>query len=441
MRAMVRTFLTAPFSGRTLREGTYLVAGFAIALVSLPLLAAALFAGGLLAVTVVGIPLLAATVVACRGVGIAERWLQSELLGTPLAPPPPFRLRPSLLGGLRSAFTDLTGWRAMAYIVVSFPLKVVGTYAVAMTWLVGLGCLTHPLWWRVGDGQVDADGVVHQSSMQFGDVYIDTWPRALLVALGGLVIVLLAPWPMRALVWLQSRLAGALVGRGQLTERVDELERTRAHAVDDSATTLRRIERDLHDGTQARLVALAMQLDMARESLVDLDDPSASGARDLLDTAHRNATEAITELRDVTRRIHPPVLDRGLDAALATLAARSPVPTTLRTDVPQRPSPAVETIAYFCVAELLTNVARHASAHHASVDVVLDPSEPSGSSASSGSSLRVVVVDDGHGGARAREGGGLSGLRDRVRTIDGEMFVQSPDGGPTRVEIVLPVGS
>jgi signal transduction histidine kinase len=159
-------------------------------------------------------------------------------------------------------------------------------------------------------------------------------------------------------------------------------------------------------------------------------DDSLVQARDLLDTAHRNATEAIVELRDVTRSIHPPALDKGLDVALATLTARSAVPASVRTELMARPSPAIETIAYFCVAELLTNAAKHSGARRVAVDVTGGPSV-----------VRLLVSDDGSGGAVLRPGGGLAGLAERVRTVDGSLSISSPAGGPTVITIELPAGT
>jgi signal transduction histidine kinase len=194
---------------------------------------------------------------------------------------------------------------------------------------------------------------------------------------------------------------------------VRDLERTRAHAVEDSAERLRRIERDLHDGAQAQIVAVAMKLGLAKEKLGGGTEgaggpPDVKRALELVDTAQRTATEAIAELRGLARGIHPAVLDVGLDAALATLTARSAVPTELIVDVPQRPASAIETIAYFCVAELLANVAKHGRARHAVVEAVQVPGM-----------LRVRVTDDGVGGVRVEAGSGLQGLVDRVRTDDG----------------------
>jgi signal transduction histidine kinase len=232
--------------------------------------------------------------------------------------------------------------------------------------------------------------------------------------------------------WLIRRL---LTGR-PLSERVRELQASRAQAVDDTAALLRRVERDLHDGAQARLVAVAMQLGLAREKLApdgegdagDADPDRLDRARELIDAAHRGAKEALTELRDLARGIHPPALDHGLAEALATLAARSAVPATLTADVPVRPTPAIETIAYFCAAELLANVAKHSGADRAAIGVTAD-----------GAALRLSVTDDGAGGAVLRPGGGLAGLAQRVAVVDGALAVSSPDGGPTVVTVDLPL--
>jgi signal transduction histidine kinase len=222
--------------------------------------------------------------------------------------------------------------------------------------------------------------------------------------------------------------------------RVRELEQSRTTLVDDSAARLRRIERDLHDGAQAQMVAVAMKLGLAMEKLrgiagTGLADTGPADTRpadlvrvlELVDAAHRGAKEAIVELRDLARGIHPPVLDRGLGTAVATLAARSDVPIELFVDLPERPSAAIETIAYFCAAELLTNVAKHSGARHATLEVVLAPGL-----------VRVRVSDDGNGGARVESRGGLAGLAERVRTVDGSLQVSSPPSGPTVVTVELP---
>jgi signal transduction histidine kinase len=220
----------------------------------------------------------------------------------------------------------------------------------------------------------------------------------------------------------QTRIAAA-------AERARELQERRATAVDESAARLRRIERDLHDGAQVRLTALAMTLGEIKESL----EAGAGGADDaghlrmLADAAHRNAKETIAELRDLARGIHPAVLDRGLEAALSALAQAGTIPVRLNVSIRARPSPAIEAIAYFCAAELLANAAKHSGASRATISV----SDQDGG-------LLMTVADDGTGGACLSPGGGLAGLLERVQTVDGRLAADSPPGGPTVITIELP---
>ena len=212
-------------------------------------------------------------------------------------------------------------------------------------------------------------------------------------------------------------------------QRARELQDRRARAIDESAARLRRIERDLHDGAQVRLAALAMTLGEIKEDL----DPAPSRPADrertrmLVSAAHQNAKETLAELRDLARGIHPPVLDRGLGAALSSLAETSAVRVELGVTSTEPPSPAIAAMAYFCVAELLANVAKHGGASHATISVS-DRDER----------LRLMVTDDGAGGAQLAPGGGLAGLLERVQTVDGQLDVTSPPGGPTVVTIELP---
>ena len=254
----------------------------------------------------------------------------------------------------------------------------------------------------------------------------------------GVVLLASAPWtgPLALLGLLP--LAGAAlifwtVYRLQQDSvlRVRELEQSRSHVVEDSAARLRRIERDLHDGAQAQMVAVAMKLGLAREKLGGALNgtvrPDLERVLELVDAAHRGAKEAIAELRDLARGIHPPELDHGLGAALTTLAARSGVPVELVVDLPERPAGAIETIAYFCTAELLANVGKHSGARHATLEAVY-----------TGGLLRVRVSDDGSGGARPEARGGLAGLAERIGTVDGRLQISSPSGGPTVVTVELP---
>jgi signal transduction histidine kinase len=223
----------------------------------------------------------------------------------------------------------------------------------------------------------------------------------------------------------------SLLGPSAASKRIEALEETRALAVEDSAASLRRIERDLHDGAQARLVGLAMSLGLAKEELEnDNSQEALARARQLVESAHREAKGTIVDLRDLARGIHPPALDNGLPDALSTLGARCAIPTAVRVDLPDRPTQAVESIVYFCTAELLTNAVKHSGARQATVDV-----------RSAGGQIYLRVGDDGAGGAAAgRAGGsGLAGLTDRIATVDGRMSIDSPDGGPTLITIEIPV--
>ncbi len=253
------------------------------------------------------------------------------------------------------------------------------------------------------------------------------------------VLLLAAVHWLGPLTWLAALpLAGAAlifwtVDRLQQESlrRVRELEQSRAHLVDDSAARLRRIERDLHDGAQAQMVAVTMKLGLAIKKLGGTADGTGQTDLDrvleLVVAAHRGAKQAITELRDLARGIHPPMLDQGLGIALTTLAERSDLPVELDIDLPERPSAAIETIAYFCAAELLTNVTKHSGARHATLEAVHVPGL-----------LRMRISDDGCGGARVEARGGLAGLADRIRTVDGALQISSPPGGPTVVAVELP---
>jgi signal transduction histidine kinase len=243
-------------------------------------------------------------------------------------------------------------------------------------------------------------------------------------------LLLAAPWLARAVARADEAAGRALLGpsRGEeLAMRVESLARSRAEIVAATDAERRRIERDLHDGTQRRLVSLAMHLGMARERLTDAPEP----VRQVIEQAHDEATEALAELRQLVRGLHPAVLDdRGLDAALSGIAANAPLPVRLRVDVATRCAPAIEAVAYFVVSEALTNVVKHAGASRAEVTVER-----------TGDRLRVVVADDGHGGATLEPDGGLRGLAQRAAAVDGTLTLDSPPGGPTTITVELPCGS
>ena len=429
-------------------------------LLAIPLFAftaVALAVGLALSVSLAGLPLLALSLRAARRLGEACRRLANRELAPraerprvfplkrerPIDPPPPLQPQPGFTGWIRASLTDQVGWRACGYLLLKLPIALLGAIGLVYILAWGVGYSTFPVWWEL----------LHALAAHGDAVQVPGWlawwtPNPVLVAQSvpslavsfalvpaGLFALIWSPWIVSGCNDLDRRLAARTLGP-PLTQRVRDLEETRASAVDDSAVRLRRIERDLHDGAQAQMVAVAMKLGLAREKLGGAADGTADGwtaqvdlerALELVDAAHRSAKEAILELRDLARGIHPPVLDHGLGTALATLGARSGLPVEVITDLPERPSAAIETIAYFCAAELLANVAKHSGARHATIEAVHVPGL-----------LRVRVSDDGAGGARARDGSGLAGLAERLRTVDGTIQISSPRGGPTVVTVEMP---
>jgi signal transduction histidine kinase len=318
--------------------------------------------------------------------------------------------------GLRAAWTHAPTWRAIGYQVVHLPLGAL-TFACAISGLGGaLALMTMP-WWLTRVPAKRADLVV---------LTVSDHHTAWAVAGSGVAVAAIAFGLTYALTSAEGALAQSLLGPSarELARRVDVLQQSRARVVDAADTERRRIERDLHDGAQQRLVALAMNLGRARARYDD--DPNA--AREMLEEAHNDAKLALAELRDLTRGLHPAVLsDRGLDAALSGLAARSPVPVTLDVAVEPRCSPTIEAVAYFVVSEALANVAKHSHATAARVTARRDDGL-----------LRLVIEDDGVGGAHATPGSGLSGLADRVGGVDGSLRIDSPPGGPTSLLVEMP---
>jgi signal transduction histidine kinase len=258
----------------------------------------------------------------------------------------------------------------------------------------------------------------------------DTWHEVIPVAVAGVILLPLAPWVIRGVAALDAAVArwGLSPSRTEaLEEQIDTLRETQARSVDIAIADRRQIERDLHDGAQQRLLALGMELGMALEKF----DSDPDAARELVGDAHREARRAVAELRNLARGIHPAVLtDRGLDAALSALAARSPVPVHLEVELRERSPASIEATAYFIVAEALTNAARYAKASAVDVRVQLV-----------GDRLRIEVADDGVGGAEELPGGGLAGLADRASSVEGSLRLTSPVGGPTIVAAELPCAS
>ncbi|MFD3554681.1 histidine kinase [Streptomyces goshikiensis] len=310
-------------------------------------------------------------------------------------------------------------WRQYAYHLLVSPLMGLGGALLVLVWAGGFaGASVYGWVWALPPGR---------SSLGLAGAYD-------LVTATGILLLLAAPWLAALLTRLDSAAAATLLGPNrarELERRVEDLAESRAGVLDAADLERRRIERDLHDGAQQRLVALAMNLGIARATLPDLPPE----AKAVIDEAHREAKEAIEELNNLVRGLHPVVLeDRGLDAALSGIAARAPLPVELTVDIGTRPGPTVEAVAYFVVSEALANVAKHARAKACSVRVDRMPDRRRGDL------LRLVVTDDGVGGADPAGGTGLVGLRKRVGSVDGTIMINSPLGGPTVITVELPCG-
>ncbi|HEY1641271.1 MAG TPA: sensor domain-containing protein [Streptosporangiaceae bacterium] len=450
-RAVARAAVQAPFTRRAGREVLFSLAGLPFVAASplvlfflavdLTLLAAGTGRGNPsragVAIAGAGVGLLLVLLVstrAARRLGSLQRRLATRLLGMHVAAPPPVRRAAGGRAWQGPGPRDGTGWRVVAYLVAKLPVGLIELYAVYL-WIGGLANLSYPLWWGAFRNHPPGTRLspvpVFTPSGWFGAATfrIATLPGTFAAAAAGAAMLLIAPWVIRAVTSADAWLIAGLLGPGRLAQRVRDLELGRALAVDDSAALLRRLERDLHDGAQIRLATLAMNLGMAREKLGDSGEVrDAAAVRELVDAALRGARDALGELRSLARGIHPPVLDSGLGDALASLAAGSAIPVELEASIPVRPTPAIETIAYFCAAELLANAAKHSFANKIALRT-----------AGQRDVLLLSVADDGTGGADPARGTGLSGLAQRVAVVDGRLAIASPPGGPTKITVELPL--
>ncbi|HEU5474890.1 MAG TPA: sensor domain-containing protein [Actinophytocola sp.] len=355
-----------------------MLGGYPLSLIGFVMLVTMLAVGLGTLVIWVGVPMMMIATQLIYGLAAAHRGLIKATLGVQI--PTPRRERTgSVLQKWRQQLTDAQTWRNLAYLMITFPISVV----------------------------------------EFA------------LAIAGTIILPIGIWVLPFIASLHAQLAMALLGpntAAQLSERAQRLQASRARGVDAAEAERRRIERDLHDGAQQRLVAVAMGLGRAQKKF----EADPDGAKLLVGEALADAKLAVSELRDLARGIYPAVLgDRGLDAALSSLAAKSPVPVNVQVTVDPRPPAAVESTAYFIVGESLTNVAKYANASQVTVKVWREERP-------SGDMVVVEVTDDGDGGAVFHAGGGLAGLADRAATIDGVMTVVSPIGGPTVIRADLP---
>jgi signal transduction histidine kinase len=410
VKRLVIRVLRAPVAARTWRELGYVLVSLVPAVPAFVLALVGLVAS-VLSLLTVGVPILVAVLATARLASRAFRPPARAILGWDRPLSPTIKAR-NPIGWGRAVLRDGAGWRALLYCFAKLPLTAVAAYVGVLSLFAGLWGLTAPAWWFVSP-----DG--------FGQIDHLTWARAWLLALQGAGVLLVWPWFLRLLVGIDRVLVRALLEPSPDRERIAALESSRAQLTAESVAVLRAVERDLHDGTQARLVSLGIALSRIEHRVTEPE------VRGLVADARGTVTDALAELRDIVRGLHPPALDDGLPTAISTLAARSAVPVDAAVELTGRPSDATASAVYFTVAELLTNVARHAEATRVRIRLTEQADR-----------LRLVVSDDGRGGATTSTGPGggtgLTGLARRATALDGTLDVVSPPGGPTDVTLTLP---
>jgi signal transduction histidine kinase len=390
----------------------YLLLAFPLGLAYFIVLVVGVSTGAALAVLIVGLGILLATLAASRGMAAVERGLARAVLGVPIATPPDQRgLQPHqrVLRWLRDPMT----WKGLVFVALKFPLGIATFATVAAAGFFSLVLLFSPL-------------IVLVTTVTFFGWIVESPLQALPLTLIGAPATLLTLHLVNGEAWLWALFARVMLGPStvQLRERVDDLRDARARIIAAGDAERRRIERDLHDGAQQRLVALSLTLGLAESRL---SDPEA--AAPLIAQAREEARLAVQELRELASGIHPALLsDRGLGPALEALAARAPVPTTVDGVPEQRLPPQIEAACYFVTAEALTNVAKYAGAMSAGVSLAIEHGR-----------VRLIVRDDGAGGANLNAGTGLRGLRDRVEALDGRLDIDSPPGLGTTLIAEIPV--
>jgi signal transduction histidine kinase len=415
---VVHRLLTEPFRARTWVETAYGIIALPLGLLWGTLAVVGLSVSAGLLVIGIGFPLLGLTLLMARAVMRRERRRARRWLRRDIPEPERIALTGPRLRRLPRLFGDGGSWSDLAAMFVSMYTGLLAFILTVVAWVAGPGALSMFIWWWA----LPDTGFLYQAEG------LTAVLECTLIAVAGVALFFAAPWVVRGVTRAHAGVLAGITGATRshvLEAEVDHLSGSRDAAVAAAAAERRRIERALHDGAQVRLVHLAMDLDRARERF----DTDPEGAREILDQAHADAKVALGELRDLARGVHPQVLvDRGLDAALSAVAARSPVPVEVTVELSDRPRSEVEEAAYFVVGEALANVARHSRARRARVTI-----------RERGGDVVIEVVDDGVGGADAGQGTGLAGLADRLRALDGELVVVSPSGGPTTLRATLPL--
>ncbi|GAA3171749.1 sensor histidine kinase [Nonomuraea roseoviolacea] len=408
---------------RVLLDTRYTLVGFPTTVIGFAILVSGFAAGLGTAVVWIGVPILAGVLMIARGFADAERgWLSDVLRRPPVRPR--YKPAPEGAGRFRRLINPITSgqsWLDLLHGILNLPMAVISFVITVVFWALPILGLTYPIYGvvtsRIPGGDQELPELLGLGSGYGVNVVFN-------VSLG-LLGLLILPVMVRGAALIRAGMGRALLtGVAELQERIDDLAEGRAAAVSAEANALRKLERDIHDGPQQRLVSLAMELSRAQRQMAR--DPEAAQAT--ISSAITATRETLDELRALSRGIAPPILsDRGLAPALAALASRCTVPVELDVQVVGRFQAAVENAIYFVVAETMTNVAKHSRATVCTVQLTR-----------TGNVLMLTIGDDGVGGAHVAKGHGLAGLADRLRAVDGEFTVSSPDGGPTVIVAEVP---
>ena len=421
-RNPIRAFLFSPIHPATWYANAAIGLGFLVGVLAFSVLISIASAGFATLLAGIGVLFIALAMEGSRLVARMER--RRVTLGTPdrLLAHPYRPLRGGIVEILRAEFADESRWRDVLYVAVNLPLAMIEFVVVVSLWALALWLLTMPLWY---------DAVAGSSLPAFLDPLAShDAPVVIIRTLAGVALLPLAASLAQLVMALHRGLVVGLLCTSEsreLRRQVETLKKSRSAVLEVEASELHRIERDLHDGAQQRLVVLSIDLGLASERI----DTDPAAAKQLVLDGQEQARQALVELRNLVRGIAPSILiDRGLVPALSSIAGGGPVPTSVRSDLPpgERLPAAIERAAYFVVAEALANVAKHSGARNCEVRCRRD-----------GPRLIVEVWDDGSGGATVQPGGGLAGLAGRVAGVDGSLTVSSPVGGPTLVHAELPV--
>lgn len=421
-RIMANPFRPWTQPGRLFRAVAYVAIGLPVGIVVFVVTIVSIALSiGLMPAFLLGIPIGWIGLMTSRGLAHVER-SRAGAFATPIPDSVARLTRETWFARLGERVRSKARWREIAHHLLALPVNTIGYSVVAASWCGSLAIALLPAY--VGGLPDDS------AKFYLFDLAADDAARWIALGVGIVGLVLVAPWITIGTATAEWSLAERLLGPTddeRMARQVAELRTSRTAAVDSAEAERRRIERDLHDGAQQRLVALAANLGAARDKL---DDDPAAG-QEMVAAAHEEAKAALGEIRDLVRGIHPVILqDRGIDAALSAVVARSPVPVALDVQIAERPPAAVESATYFVVTEALTNVARHSGATRAHVSI-----------ARAADRVVVEIRDDGNGGADASKGTGLQGIRERVSAMGGTTHVISPQGGPTTISVEMPCAS